>query len=68
MRRHNNIQEGDPSQVLDDGVHERAASEAVFQHGEAEVAGSGEDNRARQPDLKTVLVVVVDLDCVQYSL
>ena len=61
-------QERDPHKVDEEAPEERFLTETILQQGEAEVAGSGEDNRARQPDFKAVLVVVVDLDYVQYSL
>ena len=55
------VQEGDPGEVLDDGVEEGTRAEAVLEQREPEVTGAREDDRAGQPNLETVLVVPVDL-------
>ena len=54
------LQERDPSEVLDEGVDEVTLAEAVLEQCKANVPGARENHGARQPDFETVLVESVD--------
>ena len=53
-------QERDPHKVDEEAPEERFLTETILQQGEAEVAGSEEYDRRREPDLETVEVETVD--------
>ena len=62
MRWNKHLQEWNPGDVLDERIYQAPLTEAVLQQCIAEVAGAGEDNDARQPNLKRVQEKVVHVE------
>ena len=57
-----NVQEGNPSKVLEESTQKIPVSEAVLQEGERNVTRGGEHNHTGEPDFEAVEVPPVDVD------
>lgn len=61
-KEHGDAQKGNPFEILDHRGPQATLSETVFEQGKPQIAQSGKDDRAREPDLETVQKEAVDLD------
>lgn len=57
-----NVQEGDPSKVLEESTQEITMAQAVLQEGERNVTSGREHNHTSEPDFETVEIPPIDID------